>query len=180
MIVHMTVVSIAAPLIALGMAGTSFDPASRWPSVLAPLPMSLVEMLIVWGWHSPAARAFASSSTAGLLLEQCMFLAGGLLLWSACLGTLHAASMARRAGGVIALLLTTMHMTLLGVLIALAPRPLFGTAGFQWFGIAVAPLADQELGGVVMLLIGAGSYLLGGLALMSRLLWSSQVGVGRT
>ena len=171
MIAHMTVVSIAAPLIAFGMAGTSYDPASRWPLLFSPLPMSMVEMLIVWGWHLPAARAFASSTATGLLLEQCMFLGGGLLLWCSCLGTLDSASTPRRAAGVIALLLTTMHMTLLGVLIALAPRSLFGRTGFDWLGIVVAPLADQHLGGVMMLLIGAGSYLLGGLVLMSRLLW---------
>jgi putative membrane protein len=180
MIAHMTVVSIAAPLVAFGIAGTAYDPAARWPCALAPLPMSMLEMLIVWGWHFPAARAFASSSEWGLMLEQLMFLAGGLLLWAACLGTVNAASTSRRAAGVLALLITTMHMTLLGVLIGLAPRPLFATAGFDCFDAAVAPLTDQQLGGVTMLLIGAGSYLLGGLALMSRLLWPQQVETGRT
>jgi putative membrane protein len=179
MIAHMVVVSIAAPLLAFGIAGTSWDPASRWPLLLAPLPMSMIEMLVVWGWHSPSARAFAGSSAAGLLLEQCMFLGGGLLLWCASLGTLNATSTSRRAAGVVALLATTMHMTLLGVLIAFAPRPLFGMAGFDCFGTAVAPLTDQQIGGVLMLLIGACSYLLGGLALMSRLLWSGRVGASR-
>ena len=32
------------------------------------------------------------------------------------------------------------------------------------------PLADQQLGGVVMLMIGAASYMAGGLALLARLL----------
>ena len=68
------------------------------------------------------------------------------------------------------MLLTTMHMTLLGVLVALAPRPLFADAGFTCLGVTMAPLADQQLGGVVMLLIGAGGYLAGGLALLAGLL----------
>jgi putative membrane protein len=170
MAAHMATVAIAAPLIARGVAGTWADPATRLPTIVAPLAMSLLELVVVWAWHLPAARAFAAASAAGLMLEQAMFLAAGLLLWSACLGTRDAADGARRAGGVMALLLTTMHMTLLGTLIALAPRALFGSAGFTCLGLALSPLADQHLGGTIMLLVGAGSYLLGGLALLFGLL----------
>lgn len=166
MAAHMAAVAVAAPLMALGLAGTRADPASRWPLVVAPLPMSLLELLVVWGWHWPAARAFAAGSAIGLALEQAMFLAAGLLLWSACLET--------RAAGIVALLLTTMHMTLLGTLITLAPRTLFGTAGFTGFGVTLSPVADQQLGGVIMLLVGGGSYLAGGLALLFGLLRSNR------
>ena len=167
MTAHMAVVAIAAPLLAYGLAGSRLDPARRWPTVVAPLPMSLVELAVVWGWHLPAARAFAATGPAALALEQALFLAAGLLLWSACLGTRGAATSARRAAGVVALLLTTMHMTLLGVLITLAPRPLFGAAGSGWLP---SPLADQQVGGVIMLAVGAGCYLIGGLVLLAALL----------
>lgn len=170
MAAHMAAVAIAAPLIACGIAATRADPARRWPRLVAPLPMAVVEMLVVWGWHVPAARTFAAAGAAGLILEQAMFLAAGLLLWSACLGTHDAHNSARRAAGIIALLLTTMHMTLLGVLIALAPRTLYGTAGSNLPGFTLASLHDQQIGGVIMLLVGGGSYLLGGLALLFRLL----------
>ncbi len=177
MTAHMAAVSMAAPLMAFGLAGTAFDPAVRWPRFVSPVPMMLVELLVVWAWHMPAARALADGNPAGLALEQAMFVSAGMLLWSACLGTRDASSSTRRAAGVIALLLTMMHMTLLGVLVALAPRTLFSSAGFTWFGTSISPLTDQQLGGVVMLLIGAGSYLLGGLALLFRLLraerWST-------
>jgi putative membrane protein len=67
----------------------------------------------------------------------------------------------------VGLLLTSMHMTLLGALLALSPRPLYphlhGAAG-------LTPLADQQLGGAIMLLVGGVSYLLGGLALTVGLL----------
>jgi putative membrane protein len=168
MAAHMAAVAIAAPLVAYGLAGSRADPAMRWPSVVSPLAMSLVELVVVWGWHLPAARAFAASGTAGLILEQAMFFAAGLLLWSACLGAREAANSARRAAGVGALLLTTMHMTLLGVLIALAPRPLFDGHDHSLLGID--PLFDQQAAGVVMLLIGGGSYLIGGLLLLAGML----------
>lgn len=179
MAAHMAAVAVAAPLMALGFAGTRADPASRWPLIVAPVPMSLIELLVVWGWHWPAARVFAAGSAAGLALEQAMFLAAGLLLWSACLGTRDAGNSARRAAGIIALLLTTMHMTLLGTLITLAPRTLFGTAGFSCLGVTLSPIVDQQLGGVIMLLVGAGSYLFGGLALLFRLLRDERPGEAR-
>ena len=47
---------------------------------------------------------------------------------------------------------------------------LFDTTGFTCLGVTVDPLADQQLGGVVMLFAGGVSYLAGGLFLLSRLL----------
>jgi putative membrane protein len=171
MTAHMAAVAIAAPLVAWGAAGSRFDPAERWPGIVAPLQMSLLELIVVWGWHVPAARRFAESGAAGVVLEQTTFFAAGLLLWAACLGTRDAQDSARRAAAIGALLLTTMHMTLLGVLVALAPRPLFGTEAAHPFGMEA--LHDQQVGGVVMLFVGAGSYLLGGLILLAGMLRSS-------
>ena len=59
-----------------------------------------------------------------------------------------------------ALLLTSMHMTLFGALLALTPRPLYDHAGHF---ASPAPLEDQHLGGAIMLLVGGLSYLAGGL-----------------
>src|SRR5690606_41840354 len=98
------------------------------------------------GWHVPTARALAAGSVAGLALEQIMFAAAGLLLWSACLGTdsHHTGRTARSAAGVIALLLTTMHMTLLGALITLAPRTLFDTHCFARSALILSPLSYRQ------------------------------------
>ncbi|WP_375285823.1 cytochrome c oxidase assembly protein [Sphingomonas sp.] len=154
---HMIAVAVAAPLLAWGQGGTRLDPARRWPRAVTPMAMMVVELAVVWGWHLPAARAFAETVPAAFVLEQAMFLFAGLLLWAAVLG----AGANRRAAGIGALLLTSMHMTLLGALVGLAPRPLYAHGH---------GLADQQLGGVVMLMIGAGSYLAGGLAMLSTLL----------
>lgn len=165
MMAHMLSVAVAAPLIALGLGGGRFDPAARWPW-LRPLPASLVELVVVWGWHLPAARRLAQHPL-GLAVEQASFLLAGLALWSAVLGAAGSGVPERRAAGVGALLLTSMHMTLLGVLIGLAPQPLYP----QHHAIhGLPPLEDQQLGGVVMLVVGTGSYLLGGLAMLATLL----------
>ncbi len=157
MAAHMIAVAIAAPLIAVGLQGGRFDPALRWPRLASPLPAAMIEAVVVWGWHVPALRSLAAHHPLALVLEQASFLAAGLLLWAAVLAPRH------RAAGVGALLVTSMHMTLLGALIGLAPRPLYMDHGPD-------ALADQQLAGVVMLLVGGIAYLLGGLAMLGRLL----------
>src|SRR5690606_35959190 len=100
--------------------------------------------------------------------EQATFLAVGIRLWSTAFDAprerTHAAS------GAAALLLTSIHMTLLGALLALSPRPLYGAGEVTCFGIVLDAGQDQHIGGVVMLMIGAIVYLAGGLSLIGRLL----------
>lgn len=79
----------------------------------------------------------------------------------------------RAAAGIVGLLLASMHMTLLGALLALSPRSLYGHVGTAAFGLSV--LEDQQLGGVLMLLVAGTVYLLGGLALLAMLLRESAV-----
>ncbi|MCT8003619.1 cytochrome c oxidase assembly protein [Sphingomonas sanguinis] len=159
MVAHMIAVAIAAPLLALGIQGSPIDPARRWPRLATPLVAALVEAVIVWGWHVPALRRLADHAPLWLIAEQASFLAAGLLLWSAVLAPQH------RAAGIAALLVTSMHMTLLGALIGLAPRPLYSHHG-------AGAMQDQQIAGVVMLLVGGIAYLCGGLGMLGRLLQS--------
>lgn len=163
---HMIAVAIAAPLLAWGMVDTRYDLALRAPRLVHPLAMSLVELAVVWGWHLPAMRALADTQLVWLAIEQLSFLAAGILLWAAVLG----AGGDRRVGGIGALLLTSMHMTLLGALIGLAPRPLYPMMAMHGGFAGLGPVEDQQLGGVVMLVIGGASYLLGALAMLGGLI----------
>lgn len=160
---HMIAVALAAPLIALGLSGTSADLARRWPRVITPLTMMLVELATVWVWHLPLLRAAAHGSFLLMALEQASFLIAGLLLWTS---AIHGS---QRVAGVGALLLTSMHMTLLGVLVGLASRPLY-PALHHGGRHGLDALTDQQVGGVVMLLIGGVSYMLGGLALLASVI----------
>lgn len=166
MVMHMSVVAIASPLLALGVRQTRLDPVIPAPALFAPLVASMLELVVVWAWHAPVLHHLARHSTAGLFLEQSTFLICGLLLWLSAFGGNGAEQNSRRGAGVIALLLTSMHMTLLGALIALAPRPLYHHAN----DMSGAALADQHLGGAVMLVVGGVSYLAGGLVLALGLL----------
>jgi putative membrane protein len=180
MTMHMAVVAVAAPLLALGVAGGPHDPVRLRPRWWNPIVLSMVELMVVWSWHTPALHRFARESTWGLLAEQGTFLASGLLLWIAAVGGDRTLGSNRTLGGerdrdenragagVVALLLTSMHMTLLGALLALAPRSLYRHGETALSG--AMPLWEQQLGGVVMLLVGGASYLVGGLGLSATLL----------
>ena len=171
MIVHMSVVAGAAPLVAVALSGTRYDVTMRW-AWFSPAIASLVELLAVWGWHLPSARAFADASWSATVLEQITFFGAGTLLWLSCLGGAPEGREGRRLAGTVGLLFTSMHMTLLGALLALSPRPLYGTADVTCFGILLNAGVDQQTGGVVMLLVGAAVYLAGGVVLLSSALES--------
>jgi putative membrane protein len=145
MTVHMSVVAIAAPLLAVG--------AGRFSTSMSPVLASVFELAVVWLWHTPALHHAARHSTEAYIAEQGTFLLSGLILWIA---VLH-----RRAEGIVALLLTAMHMTLLGAIFVISPRTLYTHS---------TNIEDQHLGGAVMLIVGGASYLAGGLYLAAGIL----------
>lgn len=161
MTVHMSVVAIAAPLLAYAIAGSRFDPARRVESLFVPLLASALELGVVWAWHTPFLHEAARLSGIAYATEQATFLLSGFALWILAFGSQSEHGRARYATGVVALLLTAIHMTLLGALLGLAPRPFYGMdhAG------SLTALEDQHLGGAIMLVIGGASYLVGGLCL---------------
>ena len=180
MTMHMAVVAVAAPLLALAVGGARFDPARKAPQWFAPIQASMVELVVVWAWHAPAFHHAARHHGAALIAEQSMFFAAGLFLWLSAFGGDDPFAGKRSAAGVVGLLLTAMHMTLLGALLALAPRPLYPHLNERAGFAALTPLDDQHLGGAIMLVVGGASYLAGGLWLTVRLLRQPSLAVRRS
>lgn len=168
MTLHMGVIAVAAPLLVAGVAGGRLDPVRRWPVPFGPLTAALLEFLIVWSWHAPALHLAARGSATVFVLEQATFLVAGLLVWLSAFGGGARNRSERAAGGAAGLLLTSMHMTLLGALLALAPRTLYRHGGGD--SAATVALVDQQLGGTLMLMVGGAAYLAGGLVLVAGLL----------
>ncbi|RYH04533.1 cytochrome-c oxidase [Salipiger sp. IMCC34102] len=150
MVRHMGLVAVVAPLFVLGFPrlGALF--------AISPVAAAVLEFVVVWGFHLPALHEGAAFNPPVFVLEQGVFLAVGLWVWAGCLRTGGLAG----AGG---LLLTSMHMTLLGALLTLAPRVLYAPG-------CVGSLAEQQLGGMLMLAIGTPIYLVAGLWLTGRAL----------
>nr|WP_234890792.1 cytochrome c oxidase assembly protein [Agrobacterium vitis] len=165
MVAHMSVVGVAAPLIAIGLSKCC---KAHIPMPLTlPVVASVLELITVWSWHAPIIRRVVETSVTVTVVEQAMFLLVGILLWWTCLAQpsdkMHAAI------GAGALLLTSIHMTLLGALLSLSQRPLYGDGEVTCFGVVLGAQEDQQLGGIIMLLVGAIVYLAGGLLLARRL-----------
>jgi putative membrane protein len=139
---HMLLVTVAAPMAAAAIAGTQRDPVRAAPAAFSPVAACLLEFLIVWGWHLPALHVAARHQGIWFAAEQLSFAGAALFLWLSIIGGDPRERRARAGSGVIALVLTFAHMTMLGVLIALAPRELYGHGD----------LADQQLGGAVMVI----------------------------
>lgn len=162
MLMHMGVVAGAAPLLALGLR-------IHLPGLLgAPMLASLLDLVVIWAWHLPALHEAARLGGAAMVAEQGSFLAVGVFLWVSALD--RAREPGAALAGAAALFFTSMHMTLLGVLLALAPLPLFHPGHGNESPFGLSPAQDAELGGVLMLAIGGTVYVLGGLALVARIL----------
>jgi putative membrane protein len=160
MLLHMGVVAVAAPLLAVAVGGGARSRIERWRGLLHPVTASVGELVVVWGWHAPLLHLAARENPAVLAIEQGSFLVAGLWLWLASGAGWSPADGQRAWSGMVALLFTSMHMTLLGAVLALSPRALYHHHS--------AALADQHLGGSLMLLIGGGAYLAGGIWLARR------------
>lgn len=164
---HLLLITGAAPLIALGLSGTPVNARLAAFGLLNPILASLAELVVVWAWHAPALHAASRASLGVFALEQATFLGVGFLLWLSVLG--RSGEQDKRAAiGIIGLLLTSMHMALLGALLNLAPRSLYPHGD--------GALADQQLGGLLMLVIGGTVYLFAGLWLLAGLLKSPSQG----
>lgn len=166
MIVHMTMVAVTAPLLAWLIGGSHVDPVRRAPRLFSAIPASLLEFVIVWTWHAPLLHLAARHHAGIFAAEQASFFLAALWLWLAIFGGEPRHRLGRAASGVIALVLTFAHMTMLGAVLALSPRALYGHQP--------ASLVDQQYAGTVMIAAATVAYL-GGAIWLSRTLLAAAV-----
>ena len=145
---HVLLVAVAAPFLALSLA------RAGWLA-RAPQLAFTAHTLLFWLWHSPAAYAFALSSHAAYWLMQLSLLGSAVWLWGAAL------SARTPAGNACALLFGTMlQMGMLAALLTFSREPLYDAHLMTTGAFGLTPLADQQLGGVLMWVPAAGPYLL--------------------
>jgi putative membrane protein len=162
MIEHEVVMAIAAPLLILarpagallwalprawrhriGAASQVSGARAAWAALVAPATATLLHGAAIWAWHAPALFDSAVTDVTLHRVQHLAFLVTALLFWWA---------MLRRSPGAAAgsVALTMLHTSLLGALLALAPRILYPaqTAGAAAWGLT--PLEDQQLAGLLM------------------------------
>ncbi|MGX9855082.1 cytochrome c oxidase assembly protein [Limimaricola variabilis] len=132
---HVLLVAVAAPLLAATL------PARRRSGVALSF---LVSTALLWAWHLPAAYDLALSDVVVYWVMQLTLLGSAVWFWRSVLSA---------RGGIDAVLWSLaglMQMGALGALLTFAPAPLYAVHGLAPLAWGLTPLADQQLGGLIM------------------------------
>jgi cytochrome c oxidase assembly factor CtaG len=116
----------------------------------------------LWIWHVPVLFDSALRIEAVHWLQHATFLLTGVWFWQAVLSAVGRKQMAL---AIVDLFATTLHMGLLGGLLALARRPLYASISG-----GVDPLQDQRLAGLIMWVPGCLLYAIAALLIAARML----------
>jgi putative membrane protein len=185
MVQHMLLVLVAAPLLALSAPSSTLLRGSplgvrrasgRWRRRLGltrgnlralrhPATVWLLHVGTLWFWHAAVPYDAALDNEFLHVLEHASFLGTALLFWRVVIGT---RSPERVPNGLGALLVFTMAMqsVLLSVLLTFARAPWYSGYATTTTPWGLAPLADQQLAGVIMWIPAGLVYLTAALTLM--------------
>jgi cytochrome c oxidase assembly factor CtaG len=191
MVEHEILVTLAAPLLILARPigpmlwalPTRWRPslgrirrgrivAQPWAWLARPLPATLLHGAAFWTWHVPAFYEAALSDPWLHWLQHVSFFGTALVFWHALLQSRER----QRGYGVAAVCVfaTALHTGFVGVLLALARRPIYPTqtdGAAEW---GLAPLEDQQLAGLIMWIPAGLVY--AGAALVLAGLWIARAG----
>lgn len=158
---HMLLLVVAAPLLALGLPAVLGPGLTRrlahWSRtpLRSALPASLFAALL-WAWHLPVLYDATFRSDLVYWTMHLSLLAAALPLWLQFLQSRRDGLLARMLLG----FATFMQMGLLGALLTLSPALLYEAHVATTLAWGLTPLADQQLGGLIMWIPGCTSLLL--------------------
>jgi cytochrome c2 len=113
--------------------------------------------IAIWTWHAPSAYTLALHNEAAHAAEHACFVGTGVLLWWRIIHT-RGDRRASAGVGIGVLFATAMQTGILGALITVSRRVLYSgqTSLVEPWGLT--PLADQELAGLIMWVVGGLLY----------------------
>jgi putative membrane protein len=157
MALHIALMNIAAPLVAILVAHIGYPGTDR---SMALWSASAIQIALLWMWHVPLLHRWATESGTQQVLMH-----GSLFVAAAGFWTLLACMPARSSWqGIFLLLLTGKLSCLLGALLIFAPRLLY--AGHHHS----ASLDDQHLAGLLMITACPLSYVTAGVVLAAQIM----------
>jgi putative membrane protein len=127
---------------------------------------TLLHGIAIWAWHAPLLFDAAVANVALHRVQHLSFFLTAVLFWW---------SVLRRSdsgAGAWHVFITMLHTSILGALMALAPRVLYGAqtaTAWQW---GLTPLEDQQLAGIIMWIPAGTIYAGAALALLA--IWIRQ------
>jgi len=179
---HELLMVVAAPLLVLGrpiipfLWGMPFawrrvagDWASAapvkpaWVFLTLPVVAWVLHAVAIWVWHAPSLYQATLTSETMHTAQHVSFLGTALLFWWALLhgreGRLG------RPAAVMYLFTTSVHTSLLGVLLTFSNRTWYRAYDATTLPWGLTPLEDQQLAGVIMWVPAGIAYLIAALAL---------------
>lgn len=160
MLQHLVVMNGAALLFAVALR----------PKIRGTLAVSTVlQIVLLWGWHVPPVYDAANRALVLALLMQASLLAVSFLFWCAVLA--HPVEKSWQT--ILAALVTAKAFCLFGAVLCFARRPLYpGHGDHGAWGLSA--LDDQQLAGLLMMASCAIVYVVAAVALFLR--WMSHMG----
>jgi cytochrome c oxidase subunit 2 len=175
---HLLLVSVAAPLLVIGVPLLSLlwllPPAARraavsawrgsgparriWRALSHPLLAGPLFVALLWGWHLPSLYQGALAHEALHAVEHLSLLAGAGLFWWSLLQPLGRRRLGR-LGAPLLLFAAGAQGGLLGAMITLAPDPWYPHYARVAEAVGFSALADQQLAGLLMWIPPGALYL---------------------
>lgn len=162
MVQHELLMIVAPPLLILGRPFTALSATlpraalrvAAWPLRIPPAGAWVLHAAALWVWHVPRLFDAGLHSHGVHALQHACFFFSALLFWWTVFRRVRAGTAA------IYVLTTMLHAGALAALLTFAPTPMY----------ADTPLAEQQLGGLIMWVPAGYAMLLAGLVAFNRLL----------
>ena len=187
MIEHEIIMAVSAPLLVLAnpvgpllwalphqlriMVGRGMrrpEVAAVWRWLSDGSHATVLHGIAIWAWHAPLLFDAAVTNVALHRLQHLSFFVSAVLFWWAVFRRSTAGAAAWNV------FITMLHTSVLGALMALAPRVLYGTQTATATAWGLTPLEDQQLAGLIMWIPAGTIY--AGAALALAMVWIKQTG----
>ncbi len=185
MLQHLLLVLIVPPLLLLGIPAAAYRtllawaPARRAEHALGhPLLAGFLGPGTLWVWHAPPLYDAALANQGVHILQHLTFLVTSTIFWWPVLAPADASRRLHPLGSIVYLMAALVDNSVLGIIITFAPVGLYpaylhpfdrlGVLPLVRGGWGLNPATDQQLGGVLMWVIGGPVYLLAGLGILVR------------
>jgi putative membrane protein len=129
---------------------------------------TVIHGIAIWIWHAPVIFDAAVNDIAIHRLQHVSFFSTAVLFWWSVFRRSETGAAAWHV------FITMLHTSVLGALMALAPRVLYGAQTATSSAWGLTPLEDQQLAGIIMWVPAGTIYAAAALALMA--IWIKQAG----
>jgi putative membrane protein len=157
MVQHLLLTLAIPPLLLVGTPGWMLRPALRFRAVAAiarfatkPIACFTIFNLVIVAWHLPPLYNLAMANHNIHIAEHLMFLVGAVLMWWPFLSPLPELPRLSYPGQMLYSFLLSIPMSVVAVSITMSDHVLYPAYAAAPRVIAITPLEDQLMGGLIM------------------------------